>query len=153
MLNVVLVEPEIPQNTGNVGRLCLAANSTLHLVHPLGFKLDSAALKRAGMDYWEKLRVVEHESFPGFLQKAKGGRLFYCSTKAKNAYWDAAFRPNDYIILGRESKGLPEELLKKNHDNALTIPMPNPEARSLNLATAVAVILYEAVRQIRTTNS
>lgn len=147
MFNVVLVEPEIPQNTGNIGRLCLAASCTLHLVHPLGFELNDAALKRAGMDYWKNLTVVEHPSFAHFQLRAKGGRFFYCSTKAKHAYWNIQYQPGDYLIFGRETRGLPESLLEKNPDNAITVPMSNPTARSLNLATAAGIVLYEALRQ------
>jgi tRNA (cytidine/uridine-2'-O-)-methyltransferase len=147
MFNLVLVEPEIPQNTGNIGRLCLAAGATLHLVHPLGFELDDAALKRAGMDYWKRLKVVEHPSFAHFQLRLSGTRFFYCSTKAKRPYWDIQYRPGDYLLFGRETKGLPESLLEKNPDNAVTIPMPNSAARSLNLATAAGIILYEALRQ------
>ena len=147
MFNLVLVEPEIPQNTGNIGRLCLAANSTLHLVHPLGFQLDDAALKRAGMDYWKKLSVVEHLSFAHFQLQAAGNRCFYCSTKAKHPYWSIQYRPGDFLVFGRETRGLPKRLLEKNPDNAITIPMPNAAARSLNLATAAGIVLYEALRQ------
>ena len=147
MFNVVLVEPEIPQNTGNIGRLCLAVDCTLHLVHPLGFKLDNAALKRAGMDYWKKLKVVEHASFPEFQKHAVGGRLFYSSTKAKLPYWNVKFAPGDFLVFGRETRGLPQSILETNHDNAITIPMSSASARSLNLATAAGIVLYEAIRQ------
>lgn len=147
MFNIVLVEPEIPQNTGNIGRFCLAAGATLHLVHPLGFQLDDAALKRAGMDYWKQLTVVEHPSFGKFRLRTGEGRCIYCSTRAKRPYWDIQYRDGDYLIFGRETKGLPEELLEKNPDNTVTIPMPNSAARSLNLATAAAIVLYEALRQ------
>jgi tRNA (cytidine/uridine-2'-O-)-methyltransferase len=151
MFNLVLVEPEIPQNTGNIGRLCLATGATLHLVHPLGFQLDDAALKRAGMDYWKKLTVVEHPSFAHFQIRLGGARCFYCSTKAKRAYWDIQYREGDFLIFGRETRGLPEELLEKNPDNAITVPMPNSAARSLNLATAAGIVLYEALRQQQAT--
>ena len=147
MFNIVLVEPEIPQNTGNIGRLCLATDSALHLVHPLGFELNDASLKRAGMDYWKKVRRVEHASFPQFQQSADASRFYYFSTKAGRLFWDVSYRPGDFLIFGRETKGLPEEWLKENPARAITIPMLNPEARSLNLATAVAVVLYEALRQ------
>jgi len=147
MFNVALVEPEIPQNTGNIGRLCLAAGATLHLVHPLGFQLDDSALKRAGMDYWKQLSVVEHPSFAEFQLHLSGGRFFYCSTKVERPYWEIQYRPGDFLVFGRETKGLPESLLEKNPDNAVTIPMPNSAARSLNLATAAGIVLYEALRQ------
>jgi tRNA (cytidine/uridine-2'-O-)-methyltransferase len=116
-------------------------------VHPLGFALDDAALKRAGMDYWKHLTVVEHPSFAHFQLRARGGRLLYCSTKAKQAYWNVQYQPGDYLIFGRETKGLPESLLEKNSDNAIKVPMPNPLARSLNLATTAGIVLYEALRQ------
>src|ERR1700730_12398164 len=146
MFNVVLVEPEIPPNTGNVGRLCLATKSTLHLVKPLGFSLDDRQLKRAGLDYWEDVDLKIWDSL-GQLLKAKStdARYFLVTTKTKRAYWDIQFRPGDFLIFGRETKGLPENLLAEEEKNCITIPMAG--ARSLNLATAVGIILYEAIRQ------
>ena len=146
MFNVVLVEPEIPPNTGNAGRLCLATKSTLHLVKPLGFSLDDRQLKRAGLDYWDELEVKVWDSLPA-LMKAKEAqdRCFFVTTKTKRAYWDIKFRPGDYLVFGRETKGLPEQLLKENQESCITIPMSG--TRSLNLATAVAIVLFEAVRQ------
>jgi tRNA (cytidine/uridine-2'-O-)-methyltransferase len=148
VFNVVLVEPEIPPNTGNVGRLCLATESTLHLVKPLGFSLEDRQLKRAGLDYWEDVDVKIWDSLDGLIKaKQSGERCFFVTTKTKRAYWDARFRPGDFLIFGRETKGLPDGLLEANTDSCITIPMHR--TRSLNLATAVAIVLFEAVRQQR----
>lgn len=146
MFNVVLVEPEIPPNTGNIGRLCLATCSTLHLVKPLGFSLGNQELRRAGLDYWDEVNVRLWNSFDD-LQRAqcRNTRYFFLTTKTERAYYDVTFRPDDFLVFGRETKGLPESLLAKNHDACLTIPMHG--TRSLNLATAVAIVLFEAVRQ------
>ena len=146
VFNVVLVEPEIPPNTGNIGRLCLATGSTLHLVKPLGFALDDRQLLRAGLDYWQEVPVQLWETFEA-LQRAQpaGMRYFYLTTKSKRAYYKVGFHENDFLVFGRETKGLPEHLLVANADHCITIPMQR--TRSLNLATAVAVILFEAVRQ------
>ena len=146
MFNVVLVEPEIPPNTGNVGRLCLATDSTLHLVKPLGFSLEDRQLKRAGLDYWDEVDVRTWNSFQE-LQRAQtaGARYFFLTTKSGGAYYEAKFHCGDFLVFGRETKGLPESLLAANTDNCITIPMH--ETRSLNLATAVAIVLFEAVRQ------
>ena len=148
MFNVVLVEPEIPPNTGNVGRLCLAARSTLHLVKPLGFSIDDAALKRAGLDYWKEVDVRLWNSFAE-LQAAQRAetRYFFLTTKTERVCWDVQFKPGDFLVFGRETKGLPEPLLRDHADELLTIPMHG--TRSLNLATAVAVVLFEAMRQQR----
>jgi tRNA (cytidine/uridine-2'-O-)-methyltransferase len=148
VFNVVLVEPEIPPNTGNVGRLCLATESTLHLVRPFGFTLDHRQLKRAGLDYWEEVDVKTWESFYD-LEHAQlsDARYFFLTTKTDRAYYDVEFQPGDFLVFGRETKGLPEKLLKANVDNCLTIPMYG--TRSLNLATAVAIVLFEAARQQR----
>ena len=148
MFNVVLVEPEIPPNTGNVGRLCLATGSTLHLVKPLGFSLEDRQLKRAGLDYWDEVDVRTWNSFEKLqCAQPEGIRYFFLTTKAGCAYYDVKFIRDDFLVFGRETKGLPEPLLKANVDNCITIPMYG--ARSLNLATAVAVVLFEAVRQQR----
>ena len=146
--NVVLVEPEIAPNTGNIGRLCLATQSTLHLVKPLGFSLDARQLKRAGLDYWNELNVRLWDSFDD-LQRAQSSetRYFFLTTKAKRAYYDVKFQEDDFLVFGRETKGLPESLLASNIDDCITIPMHG--TRSLNLATAVAIVLFEAVRQQR----
>ena len=146
MFNVVLVEPEIPPNTGNIGRLCLATRSTLHLVQPLGFKIDDRTLQRAGLDYWKEVDVRLWSSFAE-LQHAQrpGARYFFLTTKTQRAYYEQAFHPGDFLVFGRETKGLPEPLLNANAAHVLTIPMNG--TRSLNLATAVAIVLFEAVRQ------
>ena len=148
MFHIVLVEPEIPPNTGNIGRLCLATGAELHLVKPLGFEIDDRALKRAGLDYWAEVKVTLWESFVA-LQAAQGAgtRWFFLTTKATHAYWEVAFRPGDFLVFGRETKGLPEPLLAARAETCVTIPMPG-STRSLNLATAVGIVLYEAIRQI-----
>jgi tRNA (cytidine/uridine-2'-O-)-methyltransferase len=146
MFNVVLVEPEIPPNTGNVGRLCLATQSTLHLIKPLGFSLDDRQLKRAGLDYWKEIDLRIWDSFAHLQSKqARLARYFFLTTKSKRAYYDVAFRQDDFLVFGRETKGLPESLLAANISSCITIPMHG--TRSLNLATAVAIVLFEAVRQ------
>jgi tRNA (cytidine/uridine-2'-O-)-methyltransferase len=146
MFNVVLVEPEIPPNTGNVGRLCLATKSTLHLVKPLGFSLDDRQLKRAGLDYWDDVDLKVWDSLDALMNSKRAGeRCFFVTTKTKRAYWDTQFRAGDFLIFGRETKGLPESLLAEHENNCITIPMEG--ARSLNLATAVGIVLYEAIRQ------
>ena len=145
MFNVVLVEPEIPPNTGNVGRLCLAAKSTLHLVKPLGFSLDDRQLRRAGLDYWEDVDLKIWDSLEALERKNPAARFFYVTTKTNRAYWDAQFRPGDFLVFGRETKGLPESLLAAHDHICITIPMEG--TRSLNLATAVGIVLFEAIRQ------
>src|ERR1044071_142575 len=147
MFNVVLVEPEIPPNTGNVGRLCLATKSTLHLVKPLGFSLDDRQLKRAGLDYWDEVDVRGWSSLEELQQANASARFFSLKTKAKHPYFDVQFRPKDFLLFGRETKGLPERVLKGNQESCITIPMHG--TRSLNLATAVAIVLFEAMRQQR----
>jgi tRNA (cytidine/uridine-2'-O-)-methyltransferase len=146
MFSVVLIEPEIPPNTGNIGRLCLATRSTLHLVKPFGFSLDDRQLRRAGLDYWEEVPLQLWDSFDA-LQRAQpnGTRYFFLTTKSKRPYYDVRFRKADFLVFGRETKGLPEQLLTANIENCITIPMHG--TRSLNLATAVAIVLFEAVRQ------
>jgi tRNA (cytidine/uridine-2'-O-)-methyltransferase len=147
MLHVVLVEPEIPPNTGNVGRLCLATGAHLHLVKPLGFSLDDKLLKRAGLDYWREVQVTLWDSFAALIAaQAVEQRYWFLTTKSTRAYWDAEFRDGDFLVFGRETKGLPESLLAVHSECALTIPM-NDRTRSLNLATAAGIVLYEAVRQ------
>ena len=144
--NVVLVEPEIPPNTGNVGRLCLATKSRLHLVKPLGFSLEDRQLKRAGLDYWEDVDLKVWESLPALIKaKRSDYRCFFVTTKTKRAYWDVQFQPGDFLIFGRETKGLPESLLAANESQCIAIPMA--DTRSLNLATAVGIVLFEAIRQ------
>ena len=146
MFNVVLVEPEIPPNTGNVGRLCLATRSTLHLIKPLGFSLDDRQLRRAGLDYWDEVHLQVWDSFDALQREQSAGtRYFFLTTKTQCAYYSVNFRQNDFLVFGRETKGLPDKLLVANTDNCITIPMHG--TRSLNLATAVAIVLFEAVRQ------
>ena len=146
MFNVVLVEPEIPPNTGNIGRLCLATRSTLHLVQPLGFNIDDRTLQRAGLDYWKEVDVRLWSSFADLqAAQAPDARYFFLTTKTQRAYHEQAFQPGDFLVFGRETKGLPEPLLRANKSQLLTIPMHG--TRSLNLATAVAIVLFEAVRQ------
>jgi len=147
MFHVVLVAPEIPPNTGNIARLCLASGATLHLVEPLGFSLDDRALKRAGLDYWEQVEVRIWKSLQ-LLEGAAGpeARFFYATTKGKRPYFEVRYEKGDYLVFGRETKGLPEPLLRANADKLITIPM-TAKARSLNLATAVAIVLYDAIRQ------
>ncbi len=146
MFNVVLIEPEIPPNTGNIGRLCLATRSKLHLVKPLGFSLKDRQLKRAGLDYWDEVDLQLWDSFAQLHAKQdSSARYFFLTTKSGRAYYDVKFREGDFLVFGRETKGLAENLLASNIDNCLTIPMHG--TRSLNLATAVAIVLFEAARQ------
>jgi tRNA (cytidine/uridine-2'-O-)-methyltransferase len=148
MFNVVLVEPEIPPNTGNIGRLCLATGSTLHLIKPLGFAIDDRTLKRAGLDYWKEVDVRLWDSLEELLKaREQKARLFFLTTKSDRAYCDVRFQSGDFLVFGRETKGLPEAMLAANRERLLTIPMQG--TRSLNLATAVAIVLFEAVRQQR----
>ena len=146
-LNIVLVEPEIPQNTGNIARTCAITNSVLHLVKPLGFDLDEKQARRAGLDYWQHANVEVHESLEDFFKKYQGSRFFYASTKAKAYYTDVHFQDGDFILFGKETAGLPENLIKSNPDTAIKIPM-DQERRSLNLSNAVAIVAYEALRQL-----
>lgn len=148
MFNVVLIEPEIPPNTGNIARLCLATQSRLHLVEPLGFSIDDRQLRRAGMDYWHQVDVQHWKNLAEFETATRSpARRFLLTTKAKRRYWEAKFRQGDYLVFGRETKGLPESLLFSDPESCLTIPMA-PQARSLNLATSVAIVLFEGVRQL-----
>lgn len=151
VFHVVLVEPEIPPNTGNIARLCVAADAHLHLVGPLGFSLADRYLRRAGMDYWEHVRLTVWQNWESFRKACLDGqpaRHYLLTTKSQRAYWDAAFLPGDYLIFGRETRGLPESLLAQWPERTLTIPMA-PAARSLNLATAAGIVLFEALRQGR----
>jgi tRNA (cytidine/uridine-2'-O-)-methyltransferase len=145
-LNIVLAEPEIPQNTGNIARTCAATGARLHLVGPLGFAIDDRKLKRAGLDYWHMLDITLYKGLDEFFGR-NAGRFFFASTKAGVCYSDAAYRDGDYLIFGRETKGLPEELLHARYADAVRIPMLE-DARSLNLSNAVAVVVFEALRQI-----
>lgn len=147
MLNVVLIEPEIPPNTGNIGRLCMATGARLHLIGPLGFSLDDKSLKRAGLDYWHDLDLVQWQSIEKLLETLDGqSSIYYLTTKSEKPYWESQFSDNDYIVFGPETRGLPDSLLAENDSRALTIPQKS--GRSLNLATSVGIVLYEAVRQL-----
>jgi tRNA (cytidine/uridine-2'-O-)-methyltransferase len=148
MFHIVLVEPEIPPNTGNVGRLCLATGAHLHLVKPLGFSIDDRTLKRAGLDYWREVKVTLWDSLANLQENQPAdARYFFLTTKTSAPYWFAKFRDGDFLVFGRETKGLPESLLAANPDRLLTIPMATGQTRSLNLATSVGIVLYEAMRQ------
>jgi tRNA (cytidine/uridine-2'-O-)-methyltransferase len=146
MINIVLVEPEIPPNTGNIARTCAATGSTLHLVKPLGFSTEDRYLRRAGMDYWKFTDVIYYENLGEFFKKNSSGNFYFASTKAPRSYDEIEYKHGDYLIFGKETKGLDESLLKDNYDKCIRIPMID-EARSLNLSNAAAVILYEALRQ------
>ena len=149
-LNIVLVEPEIPQNTGNIARTCAAIGAKLHLVHPLGFDISEKSVKRAGLDYWDKLEIEEHKSLNAFLEKYNINKnaMFLVSTKATHVYSDVDYsKPNDiFLLFGKETKGLPEDLLKNNLDKTIRIPM-GFDIRSLNLSNAVAIVAYEVKKQ------
>ena len=146
MLNIVLYEPEIPANTGNIGRTCVATNTRLHLIEPLGFRLDEKSLKRAGMDYWKDLDVTTYIDFQDFMEKNPDAKIYMATTKAPNVYTDVKYEPDCYIMFGKESAGIPEEILVKHKDDSIRIPMVG-DIRSLNLGNSVAVVLYEALRQ------
>ena len=146
MLNIVLHEPEMPANTGNIGRTCVAAGARLHLIEPLGFKLNEKMLKRAGLDYWDKLDVTVYDDYADFQKKNPGAKIYMATTKAQKTYCDVSYEDDCYIMFGKESAGIPEEILLKNQERCVRIPMIN-DIRSLNLSNSVAVILYEALRQ------
>ena len=145
-LNVVLHEPEIPANTGNIGRTCVATGTRLHLIEPLGFRLDEKSLKRAGMDYWNRLDVSTYIDYQDFLEKNPGAKIYYASTKAPRSYTDVSYEEDCYIMFGKESAGIPEDILYANQETAIRIPMIGG-IRSLNLGNSAAIILYEALRQ------
>jgi tRNA (cytidine/uridine-2'-O-)-methyltransferase len=147
MIRVALVEPEIPPNTGNIARLCAANKVPLHIVGAAGFRLDDRAVRRAGLDYWPEVMLERHPDIPSLHQALPDIRFLYFTTKADQNYFDWSFGTNDCLVFGRETRGLPENLLRANWDRCLKIPMLNPKVRSLNLATAVGVALYEALRQ------
>ena len=146
MLNIVLYEPEIPANTGNIGRTCVATGTRLHLIEPLGFKLNEKALKRAGMDYWNDLDVTTYIDYQDFLEKNPGVKIYMATTKAHKVYTDVEYEPDCYIMFGKESAGIPEEILVEHEEDCMRIPM-NGDIRSLNLGNSVAIVLYEALRQ------
>lgn len=145
-LNVVLIEPEIPQNTGNISRTCAATGARLHLVGPMGFHITDKQVRRAGLDYWDKLDITYYDSTEEFFEKNKDGNFFYFTTKAEQTHSEVSYPNNAYLVFGKETKGLPEELLKENHDNCVRLPMRGI-IRSLNLSNAVAVGVYEVLRQ------
>ncbi len=147
MITVALVEPEIPPNTGNVARMCAATNTPLHIVGVTGFRMDDRALRRAGLDYWPEVNLTRHRNLDALYQSLTDARFVYLTTKADRLYTDWEFQPDDCLVFGRETRGLPEDLLRANWDNCLKIPMPNPNVRSLNLATAAGIVLFEALRQ------
>jgi tRNA (cytidine/uridine-2'-O-)-methyltransferase len=147
-LHVALVEPEIPPNTGNVARLCAATFTPLHLVGRLGFRTDDKAVKRAGLDYWDAVRIYYHLNIAALQQTIPGSRFLYFTTKAERVYTAFQYTAGDCLVFGSETRGLPEDLLHENWDRCLTIPMPNRQVRSLNLATSVGIVLYEALRQL-----
>ena len=146
MLNIVLHEPEIPANTGNIGRTCVAANARLHLIEPLGFRLNEKNLKRAGMDYWKDLDVTTYIDFNDFMEKNPGAKIYMATTKAPKVYTEVSYEPDCYIMFGKESAGIPEEILVQHQEDCVRIPMVG-DIRSLNLSNSVSIVLYEALRQ------
>ena len=145
-MNIILHQPEMPANTGNIGRTCVATGSTLHLIEPLGFRLTSKDLKRAGMDYWERLDVRRYINFEEFLEKNPNAKIWMATTKAKKVYSEVEFGPDDFLMFGKESAGIPEEILVNYEETCIRIPMMN-DIRSLNLSNSVSIVLYEALRQ------
>lgn len=145
-LNIVLVEPEIPQNTGNIARTCACTGAALHLVGPLGFKIDDRQLKRAGLDYWHSLEIYYYEDLNSFMTQHRDAQMYFCSTKAHACYSAVSYPPDCFLVFGKETAGLPEALLRANSDSSVRIPMANAQ-RSLNLSNSVAIVVYEALRQ------
>ena len=146
-MNIVLHEPEIPGNTGNIGRTCVATNTALHLIKPLGFEITDKTVKRAGMDYWQHLALYVYEDFNDFISKNPNARIYMATTKARKAYTEVEYKEDDFIMFGRESAGIPEEILVKYEETSIRIPMVG-ETRSLNLSSSAAIVLYEALRQL-----
>lgn len=146
MLNIVLHEPEMPANTGNIGRTCVAAGLRLHLIEPMGFRINDKMLKRAGLDYWDKLDVTIYDDYHDFLAKNPGAKIYMATTKSRQKYTDVTYEEDAYIMFGKESAGIPEEILLENKDTCVRIPMM-PGERSLNLSNSVAIVVYEALRQ------
>jgi tRNA (cytidine/uridine-2'-O-)-methyltransferase len=146
MFNIVLFNPQIPPNTGNIGRLCVNTNSKLHIIKPIGFDISDKAVKRAGLDYWDKLDLTIWENYEDFFTKNSIENCYFATTKTDKPYFKANFKPNDYIIFGSETSGIPEEIMKKNWKNTITIPM-GENGRSLNLSVSVGIVLYDAIRQ------
>lgn len=147
MFHIALVEPEIPPNTGNIARLCAATFTDLHIVGVTGFRMDDRTLKRSGLDYWDNVKLHRHLDLDGLYEALPDSRFLYMTTKSDRPYYDFEFTSGDCLVFGRETRGLPEDLLNANADRCLTIPMPNPNVRSLNLASSVGIVLYEALRQ------
>jgi len=147
-LNIVLFQPEIPQNTGNIGRTCVLTNCKLHLIKPLGFSLEEKEIKRAGLDYWPLLDIEIHESYEALREKYKEGAFYFCTTKGEKLYSDVSFKEGDFLVFGRESKGLPDYIRNDNIDTLIRVPMINTTTRSLNLSNTVAIIAYEGLRQL-----
>ncbi len=145
-MNIVLHEPEIPANTGNIGRTCVATGSSLHLIRPLGFEINEKQLRRAGLDYWDKLDVHIYDNYQDFLEKNPGAKIYMATTKAPKIYTEVAYEPDCFIMFGKESAGIPEEILVEHEEDSIRIPM-NYDIRSLNLSNSVAIVLYEALRQ------
>jgi tRNA (cytidine/uridine-2'-O-)-methyltransferase len=150
--NIVLYQPEIPQNTGNIGRTCVLTNSKLHMIRPFGFEITDKQLKRAGMDYWKHLRVQYYDSFEEFYIVNKSHKIYLSTTKAKNIYSDVKFTTDDYIMFGRESSGVPDYIRELLHDTSIKVPMIETSDRSLNLSNTAAIVVYEALRQINFPN-
>ena len=148
MINIVLYEPEIPQNTGNIARMCVSNDLCLHLIEPLGFEISDKYLKRSALDYWQFLELKVYKNWQDFLEQNKDMRFWLLTTKSKKSYWDVEFKENDFLIFGPETRGLPEELLKEFHEQAITVPMRSKNARSLNLASTTQTVFYEAYRQL-----
>ncbi|MDD2377080.1 MAG: tRNA (uridine(34)/cytosine(34)/5-carboxymethylaminomethyluridine(34)-2'-O)-methyltransferase TrmL [Clostridia bacterium] len=151
MLNIVLIEPEIPQNTGNISRTCAVINARLHLIKPLGFDISDKAVKRSGLDYWNKLNVIIYENLEEFKEKTSGKNIYLISTKAKNVYTNVIYKDDDYLIFGPETRGIPESYILDNFNNSVRIPMGH-NLRSLNLSNSVAIVVYEALRQLNFLN-
>ena len=145
-MNIVLLEPEMPANTGNIGRTCVATGTRLHLIEPLGFRLDEKQIRRAGLDYWKHLDLTVYDNYEDFLDKNPGAKIYMATTKAQKTYTHVSYEPDCFIMFGKESAGIPEELLLTNKENTIRIPMVG-DIRSLNLGNSVAIVLYEALRQ------
>ena len=148
-LNIVLIEPEIPNNTGNIGRLALASGSKLHLVKPFGFEIDDKRLKRAGLDYWQHLEVIYYDNIDAFFAQNKSAKMVFLSSHGTNNHWDIAFEEDMFLVVGKESLGLPKPLIKRHKTQLFKIPLYSDSIRSLNLANAVGIVVYEGLRQIK----
>jgi tRNA (cytidine/uridine-2'-O-)-methyltransferase len=148
VINIVLYEPEIPQNTGNIARMCVSNDLTLHLIKPLGFEISDKYLKRSALDYWEFLDLKLYDNWQDFLDQNPNANYWLLTTKSKQSYWDVEFKENDFLVFGPETRGLPVELLKANPDKSITVPMKSKNARSLNLASTVQTVFYESYRQL-----